>query len=87
MVAAEGYLSASAGLAFNTPVGAVAFNVTQAQTRLPNKDNQRGQSIGMTYAKSLPETNTNLTIASYHYSSNGFIHQQKLCECVIITAW
>ncbi|MGP9347531.1 fimbria/pilus outer membrane usher protein [Yersinia pestis] len=72
MVAAEGYLSASAGLAFNTPVGAVAFNVTQAQTRLPNKDNQRGQSIGMTYAKSLPETNTNLTIASYHYSSNGF---------------
>lgn len=26
----------------------------------------------MTYAKSLPETNTNLTIASYHYSSNGF---------------
>ncbi|CNH38187.1 fimbria/pilus outer membrane usher protein [Yersinia pekkanenii] len=72
VVAAEGYLSASAGLAFNTSVGALAFNVTQAQTRLPGESDQNGQSMGVTYAKSLPETNTSLTIASYHYSSDGF---------------
>lgn len=72
VVAAEGYLSASAGLAFNTPVGAVAFNLTQAQTRLPGENDQSGQSMGITYANSLPETNTSLTIASYHYSSDGF---------------
>ncbi|CNI97043.1 fimbria/pilus outer membrane usher protein [Yersinia vastinensis] len=72
VVAAEGYLSASAGLAFNTPVGALAFSVTQAQTRLPGESDQNGQSLGITYANSLPETNTSLTIASYHYSSDGF---------------
>ncbi|WP_145515788.1 fimbria/pilus outer membrane usher protein [Yersinia aleksiciae] len=72
VVAAEGYLSASAGLAFNTSVGALAFNLTQAQTKLPGEDDQNGQSLGVTYAKSLPETNTSLTIASYHYSSSGF---------------
>lgn len=72
VVAAEGYLSASAGLAFNTSLGALAFNVTQAQTKLPGESDQNGQSVGVTYAKSLPETNTSLTIASYHYSSDGF---------------
>lgn len=72
VIAAEGYLSASAGLAFNTSLGAVAVNVTQAQTKLPSENDQNGQSIGVTYAKSLPETNTSLTIASYHYSSDGF---------------
>lgn len=72
VVAAEGYLSASAGLAFNTSVGALAFSVTQAQTKLPGESDQNGQSIGVTYANSLPETNTSLTIASYHYSSDGF---------------
>lgn len=71
-VMAEGYLSASTGIAFNTPVGALAFNVTQAQTKLPDEGKQNGQSVGVTYAKSLPETNTNLTFASYRYSSDGF---------------
>lgn len=71
-IAAEGYAAASLGTAFNTPLGALAFSVTQAQTKLPGKSDQQGQSIGVTYAKTLPETNTSLTIASYHYSSSGF---------------
>lgn len=72
VAAAEGYLASSLGLAFNTPIGALAIDVTQAQTKLPEQDEQKGQSLRLTYAKNLTQTNTNLTLASYHYSTNGY---------------
>lgn len=72
LTAAEGYYAAAMGLAFNTPVGALATDITQAHTRLPGKGAEQGQSIRLTYAKTVPQTNTNLTLASYHYSTRGY---------------
>lgn len=72
LVAAEGYAAASLGFAFNTSVGAMAVDVTQAQTRLPDAGEKQGQSIRMTYARNLQTTNTNLTLATWRYSTQGF---------------
>lgn len=72
LVAAEGYAAAAMGLAFNTSVGALAMDITQAQTRLPEIGEKQGQSIRMTYARNLQTTNTNLTLATWRYSTQGY---------------
>ncbi|WP_447882238.1 fimbria/pilus outer membrane usher protein, partial [Serratia fonticola] len=37
-----------------------------------NRPNEQGQSVRLTYAKILPVVDTNITLASYRYSSSGF---------------
>jgi outer membrane usher protein len=69
----QGYLSAQIGAAFNTPVGAMALDVTQANTRIPGYENQSGQSVRLSYSKILPETDTSLTVAAYRYSTRGYL--------------
>lgn len=68
----EDYQSVAGGIALNTPIGAVSSDITHARTTLRNDMKREGQSIRFAFAKILPVVNTNVTLASYRYSSSGY---------------
>lgn len=72
LIGAEGYVAGSAGVALNTSFGALAADITHARTDLRQDGTHSGQSLRLTYAKILPVINTNVTLASYRYSSSGY---------------
>ncbi|MCA8293765.1 fimbrial biogenesis outer membrane usher protein [Burkholderia sp. AU30198] len=69
---AQGYLSAMVGGVLNTSWGAFGADVTQAVTQIPGERRYSGQSFRISYAKAFAETGTNVSIAAYRYSTNGF---------------
>ncbi|WP_454724660.1 MULTISPECIES: fimbria/pilus outer membrane usher protein [Cupriavidus] len=69
---AQGYGSAMLGGAFNTPFGAVGADVTQALTSLPGVGRFSGTSTRISYAKSVPKTGTDVSVAAYRYSTGGY---------------
>ncbi|WP_323120877.1 fimbria/pilus outer membrane usher protein [Burkholderia alba] len=71
-IAAEGYLAGLIGAAFNTPLGAVAVDVTQAKADIRGAAGTSGHSVRISYSKFVPSTQTNLAVAAYRYSSSGF---------------
>lgn len=71
-VVTERYNAISGGLAVNTPIGAISADITNAKTKFRHGDTKTGQSVRFAYAKILPITNTNVTLASYRYSSSGY---------------
>lgn len=75
-IAAEGYSSASAGLALNTYLGAFSVDMTHAYTELPGQANQQGSNLRFSYAKILPQTNTNLTTTISRSSGTGYFETQ-----------
>ncbi|WP_114194987.1 fimbria/pilus outer membrane usher protein [Edaphovirga cremea] len=77
VIGAENYAAVSAGLALNTDYGAISLDITQSQAKFDNMDNQQGQSVRFTYAKILPVINTNVSLASYSYSSSGYFEADE----------
>ncbi len=71
-IVADGYLAGLLGAAVNTPLGAVAVDVTEARAQIRGATNTTGQSVRVSYSKLVPATNTNFTVAAYRYSSSGF---------------
>ncbi len=69
---AQDYLSAMAGAVLNTSWGAFGVDVTHATTKIPNEQTHSGQSFRVSYAKTVAATGTNVAIAAYRYSTNGF---------------
>jgi len=76
LVASAGYWAALAGSALNTPVGAVAMDVTQAHTELTGADSRTGTSLRLQYSKFIRATDTNLTLAAYRYNTSGYLGLQ-----------
>ncbi|WP_426155053.1 fimbria/pilus outer membrane usher protein [Pseudomonas sp. TSRC2-2] len=70
--ATDDYNSILAGMAFSTPVGAMAIDMTQAQTRLKS-GTENGQSVRLSYSKNILSTGSNFTVAAYRFSSSGFL--------------
>ncbi|HEF5869491.1 TPA: fimbrial biogenesis outer membrane usher protein [Burkholderia cenocepacia] len=70
--AAQGYLAAMAGAVLNTAWGAIGVDVTHATTRISNERTYSGQSFRVSYAKTVEATGTNVAIAAYRYSTNGY---------------
>ncbi|WP_185219126.1 fimbria/pilus outer membrane usher protein [Paraburkholderia dinghuensis] len=70
--AARGYTAGLVGAAFNTPVGALALDLTYANATIPGVTNTRGQSLRISYSRMLPATGTDIAVAAYRYSSSGF---------------
>ncbi|POT55720.1 fimbrial biogenesis outer membrane usher protein [Citrobacter amalonaticus] len=68
----EDYQSVAGGVALNTPVGALSADVTHARTTLADDSKREGQSIRFSFARILPVIDTNITLASYRYSSSGY---------------
>ncbi len=79
-ILAENYLSAQAGLALNTPLGAIAADVTEARaSALPEtgagiQRNMHGRSYRLTYSKILDNSRTNFTLAAYRFASEGYLN-------------
>ncbi|HHQ4312695.1 TPA: fimbria/pilus outer membrane usher protein [Serratia fonticola] len=78
-IVADNYQSLQGGLALNTRLGAVAVDITQSRASgLKNNatgidEHMQGQSYRATYSKLLPETRTNMTLAAYRFSSDGYL--------------
>ncbi|WP_249190668.1 MULTISPECIES: fimbria/pilus outer membrane usher protein [unclassified Burkholderia] len=71
-IVAENYLAGLVGAAFNTPLGALAVDVTHASARIPGVSATSGQSVRVSYSKSVEATGTNIAVAAYRYSSRGY---------------
>jgi outer membrane usher protein len=78
-IVANSYQAAQGGLAFSTPLGALAADVTQSHaTSLPIdrygiKPDMSGQSYRLTYSKLLEATSTNMTVAAYRFNSADYL--------------
>lgn len=69
----QGYGAVLAGTAINTRYGALAVDLTQSDAHIPGYATQSGQSLRVTYSKVIPSTQTNLSVATYRYSTGGFL--------------
>ena len=68
------YYALLVGGAVSTSVGAFSFDITQARVHLDSLDDHlsSGQSYQISYSKYLRETGSNLTLAAYRYSTQGY---------------
>ncbi|MBC3378697.1 fimbrial biogenesis outer membrane usher protein [Serratia fonticola] len=81
--ASQDYYALQLGTAVGTPIGALAFDVTQAGTQLDNSTDANGrhqpgnllsgQSYQVSYSKLISETNSNLSLAAYRFSTDGYM--------------
>ena len=71
---AENYRAANVGVGFDLgSVGAVSFDATQATSEFDDAlGTKKGQSYRAMYAKNFEATDTNLQIAGYRYSTEGY---------------
>lgn len=67
------YYALQGGLAVSTAVGAFSASVTQARTHLQEDTVvSSGQSYQVSYSKFIPDTDSNLTVAAYRFSTSGY---------------
>lgn len=71
MLFSEKYYSGVVGSGWNFSFGAISADVTHANAKL-DAGSQSGQSYRLTYSKYINSTSTNLTLASYRYSTSGY---------------
>lgn len=79
----QDYYALQLGAALGTPIGALALDVTQARTHLQNTtgtegrhssgNSLSGQSYQLSYSKAISETNSNLSLAAYRFSTDGYM--------------
>lgn len=68
----ENYKSVAIGNALNTPIGGIALDMTHARSDLKEKS-QSGESFRISYSRLFEETDTNVVVSSYRYSSDGYL--------------
>lgn len=68
----EFYQSLAIGNAINTIIGGFSIDMTRARSKLGDEGTKWGNSYKIAYSKYLDQTNTNMTIAAYRYSSEGY---------------
>lgn len=61
------------GIAMNTPIGAVAFDVTHSDARIEGLGNLKGESYRVSYSKLMEETNTSFNVAAYRFSTSDYL--------------
>lgn len=77
----QNYQAGLIGLAVGTPAGAVSADVTQSRSHLGGDIGElSGQSYRLSYSKLINETNSNITIAAYRYSSSGYMDLQTATQ-------
>jgi outer membrane usher protein len=75
----DGYHAYQAGSGVSTPLGAVAFDITQASTSTA-KDKLSGQSYRMTYNKLISNTQSNISLAAYRFSTRDYLDFAQAME-------
>jgi len=71
-IGAQHYAAGLLGIAINTEFGAVAADVTAARASITDTCSSTGQSLRLSYSKLIRETQTNVTLSTYRYSSRGY---------------
>lgn len=68
------YYSLQLGTAISTVIGAFSADITHASAKFKDIDRHEssGQSISLKYSKFISETDSNLSIAAYRYSTSGY---------------
>jgi outer membrane usher protein len=66
------YAAVLTGLAFGTPIGALAVDVTHAQTDLA-AGRAKGQSMRLSYSKNILSTGSNFSVAAYRFSTRDYL--------------
>lgn len=70
----ENYQAYQLGLATGSIVGAVSIDATQSNSKLGgNAGSKSGQSYRVSYTKLFDETNSNITLAAYRYSTKKYM--------------
>ncbi|GAB3063903.1 fimbria/pilus outer membrane usher protein [Stenotrophomonas tumulicola] len=74
----DGYRAVVLGGALNTSIGAFSGDVTIARTQLPTAlesfgRTMQGQSYRLAYSKDIVATRTNIAVAAYRYSTDGYL--------------
>lgn len=71
----QNYTAFLLGAAMGTRVGAFSFDVTQANADIDglSAGQRRGQSYRLSYSKTFSATRSTLSIASYRFSSSGYM--------------
>ena len=72
-IAAQGYVAANAGAAFNTKYGAIASDLTAARTQIPGQGTRQGESLHIGYSQLVQPTGTNIAVGAYRYSDAGYL--------------
>lgn len=70
--ASDDYSAVLTGLAFGTPIGAMAADVTHSQTDL-KAGTAKGQSVRLSYSKNILSTGSNFSVAAYRFSTSGYL--------------
>lgn len=73
VLASDGYGAGLIGAALNTEYGAFSLDLSHARTEIETQGTQSGQSAKLGYSKLLTETGTNFTVATYRYSTSGYL--------------
>ncbi|WP_095169698.1 fimbria/pilus outer membrane usher protein [Pseudomonas sp. Irchel 3H3] len=68
----DNYMAVLAGVAFGTPIGAMAADVTHAQTDLASGA-AKGQSMRLSYSKNILSTGSNFSVAAYRFSTGDYL--------------
>lgn len=75
------YHAVQVGTAVGTGAGAVSADVTQAWSDLGgDTGKEAGQSYRVSYSKLIQETDSNITIAAYRFSSSGYMDLQTAMQ-------
>jgi outer membrane usher protein len=72
MQSSDDYTAVLTGLAFGTPIGAMAVDLTHAQTDLAT-DAAKGQSMRVSYSKNVLSTGSNFSVAAYRFSTSEYL--------------
>ena len=73
VVVGDDYHSQLFGAAFNTPFGALSFDLTNSNARIPGHGSRQGQSAQLRYSKNFAETGTHFALGAYRYSTEDFL--------------
>ena len=65
------YYTVAIGSGWNLPFGALSFDISHAQAKLPHMTDS-GQSYRIAYSKYVDTTATNFTLAAYRYSTKSY---------------
>lgn len=75
-ILSNGYHAALMGGAWNTPVGALSADLTQARNRAPGQSATQGVSARVGYNRNFINSGTDFSVAAYRYSTSGFVSLQ-----------
>ncbi|MBK5143113.1 fimbrial biogenesis outer membrane usher protein [Budviciaceae bacterium BWR-B9] len=74
----EDYQAMQGGTSIGTPIGAFSFDVTHAKTKLGeawgvDQGSMSGQSYQLKYSQNIESTGSNLSVAAYRFSTDGYM--------------